>query len=39
MILTWYWWLLIGIVVLTGGYFKLKLLKKLMNKKSTEIDE
>ncbi len=36
--LDWYWWVLIGAVVLVGGYAKLKLLKKLMQKKNDNIE-
>lgn len=32
MNLAWYWWALIAVVVIAGGYFKLKIFKKLMNK-------
>lgn len=28
----WYWWVLIAAVVVVGGYFKLKIFKKLMSK-------
>jgi len=35
----WYWWLLIGVGVIVIGYFKLKILKKIMTKKETTLDE
>jgi hypothetical protein len=31
--LAWYWWVLIAVVVVAGGYVKLKLLGKMMAKK------
>jgi len=37
--LAWYWWALIGVGVVAGGYVKLKLLKKMMSKKDVELDE
>ena len=36
--LDWYWWVLIGAVVIVGGYVKLKIFKKLMEKKNDNID-
>ncbi|MBM7614462.1 hypothetical protein [Alkaliphilus hydrothermalis] len=37
--LAWYWWALIGVVVVAGGYVKLQLLKKMMSKKDVDMDE
>ncbi|MTI95070.1 MAG: hypothetical protein FH749_06215 [Firmicutes bacterium] len=37
--LEWYWWILIAIVVVAGGYVKLKLLKKMMATKNETIEE
>lgn len=39
--MAWYWWVLIGVVVIAGGYLKLKLFKKLMTKenKNEDLDE
>lgn len=38
MQMDWYWWALIGVVVVSGGYVKLRILKKLLHKKNDEID-
>jgi hypothetical protein len=37
----WYWWVLIGVVVVAGGYFKLKILGKIMEnqKKKNQVFE
>ena len=31
--LEWYWWVLIVIAVIVGGYFKLKIAKQIFGKK------
>lgn len=36
----WYWWALIAVVVVVGGYIKLKIFKKIMSKdKNNDGDE
>ena len=35
----WYWWVVIGVVVVLGGYVKLKLFKSWMDKKAKDEDE
>lgn len=37
--LQWYWWVLIAVVVVAGGYLKLKLFKKMTSKKDTPIED
>lgn len=37
--LAWYWWVLIALVIVVGGYFKLKVLNKMFAKKNDTIDE
>lgn len=37
--LQWYWWVLIGVVVVVGGYLKLKLFKKMMGKKDAPMED
>jgi hypothetical protein len=41
MKMEWYWWVLIGVVVVAGGYFKLKILGKIMEnqKKKQQVFE
>ncbi len=35
----WYWWVLIAVAVVVGGYFKLKIFKKIMGKKDVPQEE
>lgn len=37
--LQWYWWVLIAVVVVAGGYLKLKLFKTMTSKKETPIED
>ena len=35
----WYWWVLIGAVVIVGGYVKLRIFKNLMQKRNDKNDD
>ena len=37
--LAWYWWALIAVVVVVGGYAKLTLFKKMMTKKEAPMED
>ena len=35
----WYWWVLIAVVAVVGGYFKLKIFKQITSRKSKPMEE
>ncbi len=35
----WYWWVLIVVAVVVGGYFKLKIFKAMTGKKKSVVEE
>ncbi len=37
--MAWYWWVLIVVVLVAGGWLKLKLFKKMSRKKTEEPEE